>query len=101
MKKLLTLLLAVVMLLGTFAGCGNTAEEKTEPSQAVAAEPSKQNNQEASDGTIKLPLTDEPITLTVFAGMDSNLTGIINDYNENGFFKELEKRTGVHLEFIM
>lgn len=101
MKRLLTLLLAVVMLLGTFTGCGNTAEEKTEPPQAVAAEPSEQNNQEASDGTIKLPLTDEPITLTVFAGMDSNLTGIINDYNENGFFKELEKRTGVHLEFII
>lgn len=101
MKKMLALLLAVLMILGTLAGCGNTAAEKTEPSQTAAAAPSEQDSQEVSDGTIKLPLTDEPITLTVFAGMDSNLTGIINDYNENGFFKELEKRTGVHLEFII
>ena len=55
----------------------------------------------AENGGPELPLTTEPITLTVFAGLDSNLTGIINDYNENQFFQELEKRTGVHLEFII
>ncbi len=48
-----------------------------------------------------LPLTDEPVTLTVFAGLDSNLEGIIKDYNDNTFFQELEKRTGVHLEFVI
>ena len=27
----------------------------------------------------ELPITTEPVTLTVYAGLDSNLTGIIND----------------------
>lgn len=51
-------------------------------------------------GIIMLPATDEQITLTVFAALDSNHYGVIDDFNENQFFQELEKRTGVHLEFI-
>lgn len=54
-----------------------------------------------NSSVLKLPATSEPIELTVFAGIDSNLVGIINDYNENAFFKELERRTGVHLKFII
>lgn len=50
---------------------------------------------------MELPLTKEPVTLTVFAGMDSNLEGIVENYDSNMFIQELEKRTGVHLEFII
>lgn len=31
--------------------------------------------------------------------MDVNFGTVANDYNEGAFFKEMEKRTGVHLEF--
>lgn len=51
-------------------------------------------------GIINLPATNDKITLTVFAALDSNNHGIIEDFNENEFFQELERRTGVHLEFI-
>ncbi len=52
-------------------------------------------------GIIQLPSTDEMITLTVFAALDSNHIGIIDDFGENEFFKELERRTGVNFEFVM
>jgi putative aldouronate transport system substrate-binding protein len=51
-------------------------------------------------GIINLPVTEEKITLTVFAALDSNHYGVIDDFNENEFFQELERRTGVHLKFI-
>ncbi len=60
-----------------------------------AAEDSRQK-----DGGDTL-VTGEPVTLTVFAGMDSNLEGIIMDYNDNAFFQELARRTGVNLEFAV
>lgn len=107
-KKLVGLLLTTALCVGSLAGCGSQGtdqastetvqgEGETQTSETVAE--TETDTEAASE--ITLPLTDEPITLTVFAAMDSNLTGIINDYNENGFFEELEKRTGVHLEFII
>lgn len=113
-KKAAGLMLAAVMCTSMLAGCGNSAEnagttqdagtkaqQETGTGEAGSKEASVESSAEQEAEGISLPLTEEPITLTVFAAMDSNLTGIINDYNENGFFEELEKRTGVHLDFII
>lgn len=107
-KKLVGLLLTTALCVGSLAGCGSqgTDQASTETVQGEGETQTSETVAETETDTeatseITLPLTDEPITLTVFAAMDSNLTGIINDYNENGFFEELEKRTGVHLEFII
>ena len=108
-KRFIGLLLTAVLCIGSLAGCGDqktdqanveAAGEKEESQASETADGTEGSDEESASG-ITLPLTDEPITLTVFAAMDSNLTGIINDYNENEFFEELEKRTGVHLEFII
>lgn len=112
-KKAAGLMLAAVMCTSMLAGCGNSAgvgttqEAGTKAQQESGTDEAKSNEASVESSAtqeaegISLPLTEEPITLTVFAAMDSNLTGIINDYNENGFFEELEKRTGVHLDFII
>lgn len=42
----------------------------------------------------------EQLTLTVFREMDSNLQDYISDWNEAPFYQELERQTGVHVEFI-
>ena len=41
----------------------------------------------------------EPVTLTAFLMMDTNLQDYIKDWNETPFFQNLEKLTGVHIEF--
>mgnify|MGYP001809929502 CR=1 FL=1 len=45
----------------------------------------------------KLPVSKEPVTLTVWRGFSST---VIQDLNESEVFKEMEKRTGVKIEFI-
>jgi len=63
--------------------------------------PAVSNADPGQKSIFELPETDEPVTLSIFAGIDSNLVGIIDDYNGNQFFQELSKRTGIRFEFIM
>lgn len=110
-KRIAAIITAAGLCAGTLAGCqtvGNeTAQvwepaETTETAETVPESSADENGADLDAETgITLPITEEPVTLTVFAGLDSNLTGLVNDYNDNEFFKELERRTGVHLEFII
>ena len=45
----------------------------------------------------KLPVTDKPVTLVVWRGFSSN---IMQGLDESEVFKEMEKRTGVKVEFM-
>lgn len=112
-KKVTAWLVAAGMCAGALAGCGAAeGAAATTPAAETAAETAAAKSDEAAseqagedaaaeDSGMTLPITEEPVTLTVFAGLDSNLTGLVNDYNDNEFFQELERRTGVHLEFII
>ena len=44
---------------------------------------------------------DEPTTLSYFVADDSNAAIMTTDWNDNEFYQEMERRTGVHLEFEM
>ena len=72
MKKLLTLVLALCMLAGVL------------PASAEGAP----------------YVSKEPVTLTAFLMMENNLQDYIKDWNETPFFQNLEKLTGVHIEFV-
>ena len=72
-KKLLALLAAASLVAASFAGCTKQETAKTES---------------GSD------------TLTLWATMDGNTTVSYKNYNEMLLFQELEKRTGVKIEFI-
>lgn len=116
-KKVTAWLVTAGLCAGLLAGCGavdsgagasSAADTAAETEGTAAAETVSPGTEEASgdsaageDSGMTLPIAQEPVTLTVFAGLDSNLTGLVNDYNDNEFFQELERRTGVHLEFII
>ena len=48
-----------------------------------------------------LPLTDEPATFSFWYCMHNNARKLMTDMNENWSFQEIEKRTGVHLDFVV
>lgn len=109
-KKLVALLLVLAMVL-SLAACGNDGNSSTssETSTSSAAEDSSaaegsgdESQAETSEtGEFKLPIVDEPTTLSYFVADDSNCAIMTTDWNDNEFYQEMERRTGVHLEMEM
>lgn len=107
-KKLVALLLVLAMVL-SLAACGGNGDSSTssETSTSSAAEDSSaaeegetgDDGETAEPGEFKLPIVDEPVTLTYFNADDTNAAIITNDWNDNEFYQEMERRTGVHLDF--
>lgn len=98
MKKIITVAMSLVVFATSTTACNkNTAEQAD---TAVTPVEQAENTGEIKDGGVTLPLSAEKITLTMYAGsMDGNFATVANDYNENAFFQELERRTNVHIEF--
>jgi putative aldouronate transport system substrate-binding protein len=95
LKKLLPLLLACATTITLLSGCAknkNAGSDTNTNSNSSKAEI-------VATGT-KLPIVDKPITLTMHQGMDGSVTSVAKSYNDVPAIKELEKRTGVHIEFI-
>ncbi len=94
-KRVISSLLVMALLSGLTSGCGS------KPAEGGAGQPAGTEGIAAGDydGTIKLPLTDEPVTLKIWLTADANFFTILDDYNKSEFFQEMEKRTGVHIEF--
>ena len=78
MKKFLTLLLALCLL-----SAGLPAMAAAEDAAAPLVND-----------------TGEPVTLTVFRYLDTNLQDYIQDWNETPYYQMAEELTGVHIEFI-
>ena len=76
MKKLLTLCLALCLLASVLPVAG------------------------VAEAAPYVNTSGETITLTCFLPMDGTLQDYIKDWNETPYFQNLEKLTGVHLEFI-
>ncbi|MBE6992992.1 MAG: extracellular solute-binding protein [Ruminococcaceae bacterium] len=119
MKKrtILALLLALAMLATLFTGCGSKEEaaapESEAPvSEAPAPEAAPEEVPEAATytvapnfpemklGTVPLPLTEEPVTVEMWMGINPNVLAIIDDpATDCAIWAELAKRTGVTIEF--
>ncbi len=128
MKRLLTMLLSLTMILSAFAGCGSKTESSTPaattdssaaapaPTEAAApaddatpdisaAEPaSMEEAEEAEDGwtytPISYPLADTPATLDYWITWELSADTMYNDVSEHIALKELEEATGVHLNLL-
>ena len=130
-KKLLAMLLALSMLTALFTACGNNpassaapsepsqaseappAEDKAPSEQAPVEEASAPEASSADDasptswpatplGNVDLPLTDEPVTVTMWMGVNPNVLKITEDIgNDCALWNELATRTGVNLEFTV
>ncbi len=102
-KKLVALLLVLAMVL-SLGACGNNASNDSSTSSQTSTSDSgdsstAEEGDTAEPGEFKLPIVDEPVTLTYFNADDTNAAIITNDWNDNEFYQEMERRTGVHLEF--
>lgn len=109
-KKLVALLLslALVLSLGACGGNGGSSTSSeaspsstTEESGAAAESGDESQAETAETGEFQLPIVDEPTTLSYFVADDSNAAIMTTDWNDNEFYREMERRTGVHLEFEM
>lgn len=109
-KKLVALLLslALVLSLGACGGNGGSSTSSeaspsstTEESGAAAESGDESQAEPAETGEFQLPIVDEPTTLSYFVADDSNAAIMTTDWNDNEFYQEMERRTGVHLEFEM
>lgn len=93
-KVVLALILAVMMVFSLLAGCSaKKAETPSKETQAAATV------QKASTDGAKLPISDKLLTLTCFWEMDPKTGMSLKSMNEMGMFKELEKRTNIHIDF--
>lgn len=89
--KALSVALAVTLLGGTLAGCGQKKDEKSNTPASTASV--------TSSGAAAYPLKTN-VTLSYWGRLNTNLTNVVQNFGETPFGKELEKRTGVKVNFI-
>lgn len=125
MKRLIPLLLVACMLLGLLAGCGGEAVSSASPVESaasVAQEPQETatvpeeaptveeqepvsaaeeplETVEAQQYEIKMPLTEEPVTLSFFMRFNPQVQDWCQDMSDNLFYATMEELSGVHVDF--
>ncbi len=111
MKRTLSLLLAVLMLLGVLAGCAGEPTSSTgTPDEPPAADPATPDEEPAGEpadtpaedtGPVWPKLTEEDVTLTIMLSLGREISGMTNTpmHEENITWNEASRRTGVKLEF--
>lgn len=111
MKKVLAILLAFILMFALIAGCTDNSSPSSTPtpSQGTStpdgtATPSGEG--EAAGGFVNepntytnYPLTDETVSFEMWTRNGTTFEDFA-DYNDNEFYKNMEKVTGVHMDFI-
>lgn len=127
MKKRLSLLLALALIVALFAGCGETASNavpsagsgevqdadtapeneapQTEPDMAAESSAAEVSTEEAAVIPNKLPenypmLSENGMTLSILQSTNPNLVGI-EDYGDLPWWQEVEAITGLKFEWHM
>lgn len=108
MRKGLVILIALALVIASMAGCSSQSAQPTTPA-ATATQPAATSTQPAATvaataapapAATSLPIVTEPLTLTFYTAADPNVTATMKNYGEIACYKEMEKRTGIHIEFI-
>lgn len=121
-KRILSLILAAVMLTSALSGCGKSSEQpakEDDKQTSVTADTKTSNDDTATDAKAQAaneipksdvvkgetngqtyPLSDEKITLTYWYPNAGSI-GTLADYNDSEFFQWLEEKTNIHIEFIV
>lgn len=116
MKKLLTLLMVLALVLTMLAGCGNSASSSesvsapvgssaavSEPAEPSAPETAEQEPSAAETEEVEsvYPLSEELVTLTYWTPDNSTSNTVLPTYGDMSsysFWTYVEEQTGVHLK---
>ncbi len=110
LKHCMAFLLAAALLITCFAACGgkdgssaSSSENSSSKSEASKDESSSEDESSSAstDTGTGLPLTEESVTLKMWFQITSACRGNMTDYNDNDFYKWLEEKTNVHIDWIM
>ena len=106
MKKLLTLILALMLVIGSVAGCsseGNSSGEESSGTNAPAGDTSQGAESQAEDsqetGEVTYPLVDDPIELSYYIRINDAMSATMETYGDVEFFKMLEEKTNVKIQW--
>lgn len=108
MRKVLSLLLALLLIASLLAGCAqdepSEAEPSIKPTAQETAKPSESKEPEApkavaEGGQLKLPLVESTTTFTAWNSWDVSTSGI-TDNNESYAYQKLEELTNVHIQWF-
>ena len=104
-KKLIALLLALVLSLTLFAGCGSSSadtEDETTTEEAEETEEESEESDTASADTSSALVSEEGITITSFQSTNPNMTTVMeNDYSDLYWWQQLTEMTGVSFDWYM
>lgn len=96
-KSVSALITCLLLTASLITGCGGTAPAVSgSPSPSVSPSPSQTPQSTAS----AFPLVNSPSTLSAWWPVSSEMLKTIQNLNEGAFFQELEKKTGVKIDFI-
>lgn len=96
-KKTLSVCILVFVLLVSMTACGNSGSKETVSSEQQTT--ARQTEEKPAD-SLELPIVTEPLTLTYWVPLANNVAATMKSYNEIAAYKEFEKKTGIHIEFI-
>ncbi len=80
-------------------GAGAAALAACTPTTGAPAATASAAAAGATAEPITLPIVTPPLTLSYWCPMSSNVSATMKTFGEIAAYKELEKRTGIHLEF--
>lgn len=113
MKRILSLVLALFLIVGCLCACSQENSGTTTPTSTPAptqnssnssenteTPPPQQNNEPDLSKETVLPLTEDGTELELWWAYNSAMLNY-SDMNDLEFIQELERRTGVHINYIV
>jgi len=98
MKKLIALLVAVMMIMSLFAGCGETAAPTELQNNDVPEATNAPAEEQVEDKEFSYPM--EPgHTVSVWMWLNGNVSANFANISETEYAKEIVKRTGITVEW--
>lgn len=108
--KQLSLLISIILILGIFSGCTTIKNQKTgsdtsKTDSKTDTQKTADSDQDSKDETqdvesVSSKITDKQVTLTYWTGLNANVVQTATNYGDTPLYKEVEKRTGVKIEFL-
>ena len=102
-KRILGMLLAMIMVVTSMSGCGSSkgkdtlAEDNGQTDQSTEEENATKIEEDENFNAEGYPIVKEPVTLKVMFGI-RDIDSLI-DPNDMPVIQELEKKTGIHIEW--